>query len=50
MSWEPWDGSTLAEAMGRADALLYHDKRARKASMADETSEIHVMPPLPPEG
>jgi diguanylate cyclase (GGDEF)-like protein len=37
MAWDPSDGSTLEQAMKRADDFLYHDKRDRK-SRADETS------------
>lgn len=50
MAWEPWDGSTLEQAMARADSLLYHDKRARKSRLTEETSEMPVFDPPPPGG
>lgn len=37
MEWDPGDGTTLEQAMARADALLYHDKRSRKERADDET-------------
>lgn len=49
MVWDPTDGSTLEQAMARADDLLYHDKRERKARLMDETSStIEVWTPPPP--
>jgi len=38
MMWEPWDGITLEQAIARADALLYHDKRKRKDQSDDDSS------------
>jgi diguanylate cyclase (GGDEF)-like protein len=32
MAWNPGDGQDLEKVLAQADALLYHDKRARKAS------------------
>ena len=52
MAWDPSDGSTLEEAMKRADDFLYHDKRDRK-SRVDETStslEIWKNPSVAGEG
>jgi diguanylate cyclase (GGDEF)-like protein len=49
MAWDPSDGCTLEQAMARADGLLYHDKRERKARLMDETSStIEVWTPPPP--
>jgi len=48
MAWEPWDGSTLAEAMVRADDLLYRDKRERKSRGDDASSLPDGDEPPPP--
>ena len=47
MAWEPSDGSTLEEAMKRADDFLYRDKRERKLR-GDESSGFSEASSPPP--
>jgi GGDEF domain-containing protein len=36
MAWNPGDGQDLESVLAQADALLYHDKRARKAALRND--------------
>jgi hypothetical protein len=40
MLWNPADGSSLDDAIARADALLYRDKRSRKESEPSDFAGI----------